>query len=72
MILSSVNWMRRRIRSMPELGTYAAIALALPGGSLIAFSLWAFRRRSRLAPHARRALVVVVALGAGVLVRSAS
>lgn len=54
--------MTRRISVMPELGRYAAIAPVLPRGSLIAFSWWAFRRRSRFAAHARRAFAVAVAL----------
>jgi hypothetical protein len=35
-------------RSVRELGVYAAIALVLPGGSLIVLAVWAFRHRRRL------------------------
>lgn len=38
------------------LGPYAAIELILPGGSLIALSLWAIRHRAWLATGARRVL----------------
>jgi hypothetical protein len=64
--------MTRLSGAMRELGPYAALGLILPGGSVIAFSLWAFRSRSRFAAHVRRALAVVVVLGASVLLRSAS
>ena len=32
---------------LPNLAPYAAIALVLPGGSLIALLLWFYRRRQR-------------------------
>jgi hypothetical protein len=50
---------------MRELGWYAAIELAVPGGSLIALSLWTFRHRAWLAAGARRALAAVLAGVAG-------
>lgn len=59
MLLPRVNWTTRLVGAMRELGPYAAIGLILPGGSLIAFSLWAFRRRSWFAAHVRRALAIV-------------
>jgi hypothetical protein len=34
-----------------QLGLYAAVALIVPGGSLIAFLLWAFRQRPWLAAY---------------------
>jgi len=34
-----------------QLGLYAAVALIVPGGSLIAFFLWAFRHRPWLAAY---------------------
>ena len=45
--------------STRELGLYAAVALFVPGGSLIAFLLWALRHRGWLpaqtpAQHAHR------------------
>jgi hypothetical protein len=48
---------------MRELGPYAAIALVLPGGSLIALAAWGFRHRSQLTARLGRALVVVTAFG---------
>jgi len=38
--------------STRELGLYAAVALIVPGGSLIAFLLWALRQRGWLPAHA--------------------
>ncbi len=40
--------------SMRELGPYAAVALIVPGGSVIAFWLWASRHRGWLTARARR------------------
>jgi hypothetical protein len=40
--------------SIRELGVYAAIALIVPGGSLIALCVWAFRHRR---PGANQAVV---------------
>jgi hypothetical protein len=56
MALSRDNWKTRLGSSLRKLGPYAAIELLLPGGSLIALSLWAVRNRSSIAAHARRAL----------------
>jgi hypothetical protein len=52
-------------RTMRALGPYAAVELILPGGSLIALSLWAFRHRAWLKARARRTLALVPVLGAG-------
>ena len=40
--------------SIRELGVYAAIALIVPGGSLIAVCVWAFRHRKRSRREADR------------------
>ena len=75
MLLPRPSWMTRLAGAMRELGPYAAVGLILPGGSLIAFSLWTFRSRSRFAARVRRALAVVaalVALGASLLLQSAA
>jgi hypothetical protein len=53
MSLPRVSWLSRLALPMRELGPYAAIALLLPGGSLIAVSLWALRHRSWLTNRAR-------------------
>jgi hypothetical protein len=50
--------------SMRELGPYAAIGLIVPGGSLIALGMWAFRHRSWIAKHLSRVLVLVAAMAA--------
>jgi hypothetical protein len=56
MALLRNNWKTRLGSSLRQLGPYAAIELLLPGGSLIALSVWAVRNRSSIAAHARRAL----------------
>jgi hypothetical protein len=68
MLVSRVTWMGRLTTELRELGPYAAIALVLPGGSLLLVSLWAFRHRRWFAARARRTLAIVLALGAGVIV----
>jgi hypothetical protein len=40
-------------RSAREVGPYAALALLLPGGTLLAGLIWMARHRSSLAAHAR-------------------
>jgi hypothetical protein len=52
---------------MRKLGGYAAVALIVPGGSLIALFLWAFQQRGWLTPRTWRALFAVVALGTGLI-----
>lgn len=52
--------------SMRKLGGYAAVALIVPGGSLIAL-LWAFQQRGWMTPRTWRALFAVVALGTGLV-----
>ena len=44
MLLRSITSLAPLSTSTRELGLYAAVALIVPGGSLIAFLLWAFRR----------------------------
>lgn len=45
-----------------ELGPYAVIWLLLPGGSLIALSMWVMRHRAWTAIQRRRILVAVAVL----------
>jgi hypothetical protein len=54
--------------SMRKLGAYAAVALLVPGGSLIAFILWASQQRAWLSPRAWRTLFALAALGTGLIV----
>lgn len=54
MVTTRVNWIPRLASTLRSLGPYAAIELLLPGGSLIALSLWAYRHRSELAARLRR------------------
>jgi len=51
-------------KTLRALGPYAAIELILPGGSLIALSVWALRHRAWLKGRFRRAVTLVPALGA--------
>ena len=57
----------RLARSIRGLGSYAAIVLILPGGSLIALSLWTWRHRTWLAAGARRGLAAILAFGLGLI-----
>jgi hypothetical protein len=54
--------MSRLAASMRELGPYAAIAVVVPGGCLIALSLWAVRRRAWAPNDVRRILVMMAAV----------
>lgn len=60
--------MHRLANTLRALGPYAAIALILPGGSLIALGLWTLRDRSRIAASLPRMLVIVAALGVALIV----
>jgi hypothetical protein len=55
MVMPRINWIIRLASVLRALGPYAAIELLLPGGSLIALTLWAYRHRSQLAARLRRA-----------------
>jgi hypothetical protein len=50
------RWRVRLARSIREFGSYGAIALILPGGSLISLCLWMLQHRTWLAARARRGL----------------
>lgn len=41
-------WMTPLLGLLRSLGPYAAIELLLPGGSLIALSLWLYRHRTHV------------------------
>lgn len=72
MLVSRFSWMSRLTAELRELGPYAAIGLALPGGALIFASLWAFRHRPWFATHARRLLAIVLALGVTIMIPGCS
>lgn len=57
---------------MREFGPYAAIALFVPGGSLIALGMWAFRHRAWAAQHLGRVVVIVAAIAAALVYPRAS
>ena len=50
-----------------ELGPYTALALILPGGSLIALAAWALRRRAPVVPDAGRVFIIVAAFAAALI-----
>jgi len=50
-----------------ELGPYAALALILPGGTLIALGLWTVQHRARIAASLPRLLVIVAAVGVALI-----
>jgi hypothetical protein len=50
--------MSRLANALRELGPLTAIALILPGGSLIALAAWSYRHRPLTAPLGRLLLVV--------------
>ena len=55
------------VRSIRELGSYTAIVLLLPGGSLIALTMWMLRHRTWLAARTRRGLAAILAFGVGLI-----
>ena len=68
MLAFRTHWFARLRAGLHELGPYVAIGLALPGGTLLLASLWAFRHRRWILAQAQRALIIVSALGAGLIV----
>jgi len=59
------SWRVRLLRFIRNLGSYAAIVLLLPGGSLFALSFWMFRHRTWLAARMRRVLSAILAFAVG-------
>ena len=55
--------MKRLANTMRDLGPYTAIALVLPGGSLIALAAWAVRNRTPVTARLGRLLVIMAAIG---------
>ena len=53
--------------SMHRLGTYLAVALIVPGGSLIAFFMLALRHRGWLTSPNWRTVVRIAALGTSLI-----
>jgi hypothetical protein len=47
------DWIAAVLARLKQLAPYAAIELLLPGGSVVALSLWFYRRRKRVPPLAR-------------------
>lgn len=62
-----MNSLAQPFASMRALAAYAALALIVPGGSLIAFTLWASRQRGWPTARAWRAVLGVAALGSGLI-----
>jgi hypothetical protein len=67
MLVTRVNWMSGVTTAWRELGPYAAVALLLPGGTLIVVSLWILQHRVWFFTHVRRGLAIVLALLAAVV-----
>jgi len=61
--LRASRWSNRLAQKVRELGPYAAIALLLPGGSLIALALWSRRNRAPATIPLLRTLVVMAMFG---------
>ena len=55
MLAPRINWIVRLAGTLRALGPYAAIELLVPGGTLIALALWAFRNRAALLARVRHA-----------------
>ena len=65
MQLHRLLWTDRLVGSMRDLAPYAALGLALPGGSLIALALWTARHHAMATLGWRRVrarMIVVVAV----------
>jgi hypothetical protein len=60
MLPRTMNSLAQPSASLRALATYAAVALIVPGGSLIAFTLWASRHRGWLTARTWRALLGVI------------
>jgi hypothetical protein len=69
MTARGTSWRVRLARPIRELGSYAAIVLILPGGSLIALTLWMWRHHTWLATRARRGLAAILAFCVGLISR---
>jgi hypothetical protein len=67
MLLRAINSLAQPTASMRAVGAYVAVALIVPGGGLIAFTVWACRHRVRLTARTWRTLVAVAALGTGLI-----
>jgi hypothetical protein len=68
MTARNTNWTARLVRFIRGVGAYPAIVLMLPGGSLLALSLWMLRHRTWLAARARRGVTAILASCAGLIV----
>jgi hypothetical protein len=69
MTARGTSWRVRLARPIRELGSYAAIVLILPGGSLIALTLWMWRHHTWFAARARRGLAAILAFCVGLIPR---
>jgi hypothetical protein len=61
------SWRVRLLHSIRELGSYSAIVLILPGGSLIALAFWMLRHRAWVAARTRQSLAAILAFGMGLI-----
>jgi hypothetical protein len=70
MLLQRVKSLALPSDSMHKLGAYVAVALLVPGGSLIAFLMWALRNRGGLTGPTWRTVVRIAALGTSLILPS--
>ena len=63
----ATSWRARLARSIRELGSYTAIVVMLPGGTLIALTLLTLRHRTWLAARARRGVAAILAFGVSLI-----
>jgi hypothetical protein len=71
MALLPIDSIGRLGRSAREIGPYAALALLLPGGTIIAGLIWIARHRSWLASHARASIASLLIAARGAMRRTA-
>jgi hypothetical protein len=69
MTARGTSWRVRLARPIRELGSYAAIVLIVPGGSLIALTLWMWRHHTWLVARTRRGLAAILAFCVGLIPR---
>jgi hypothetical protein len=59
--------MTRFLDTVRGLGPYTALALIVPGGSLIALAAWAFRRRTPVVASVGRLFIIAAAFAAALI-----
>ena len=70
MLLQRMKSLTLASGSMRKLGAYMAVALIVPGGSVIAFFMWALRDRGCPTGSSWRTVVRIAALGTSLILPS--